>query len=74
MLPAPELAPAGVETVAQQTARLGRDEAATKDVEDRHALAVKDWKEASASGLNLAATNQKVTPVQYVGTRGTKTS
>ncbi len=41
------------------SARLGHDAAAKKDVEDRHAAAVKEWEEASASGLNLAAANQR---------------
>ncbi len=60
LLPALEPTPSGVETAAQQTARTGRDAAAKKAAEDHHAEALKEWKETSASGLNLAAANQKV--------------
>ena len=63
---APEPTPPGVETNAQQATRLGRDAAARKDVEDRHAIALKEWKEASASGLNLAAANQKGKSLLYI--------
>ena len=69
VLPAPEPTPSGVETATQQTVRAGRDAAAKKAAEDIHAVALKEWKETSATGLNLAAANQKgkILVIHYVG-------
>ncbi len=66
VLPAPEATPGGVKTAAQQAARLARDAAAKKTAEDRHAEAVKELKETSASGLKLSAANQKGKSLLYI--------
>ena len=66
VLPPPEPLLVGVEAQQQKAPQEARDAEAQKHAETNYAAILKEWKGTSASGLNLAAANQKGKSLLYI--------